>query len=231
MKVQCLDGTPPPLVVLCGQEYNCNPECISDKYFIPAIHDFYIQTFFKTSTDPIVAFLDENANIIAGNFESEIKKGIQTYKIIVDSVPTKCFQVKITVGDISYCSQFFSKPECKDEYVSFEGIYSKKDCVGQDYTTMFSNKLSLKGSLKYYTTTIEEDGPVDIYRFYFSEAIPYFLYKYLMNVIIGSPQIKVNDQEYEYSGNGNAQPLKSGKYAPILEFRKPCYGNKLVCEN
>lgn len=231
-KVACNTYDPDGLLTICGNEHNCNTECNGSPYFINAVGEFYLQTNFKTSSAPVVEFLDINKNNNNGAYSPEFKKGIQIYKIYSHLVEADCFQVRISAGGINVCSQFFKKTNECDDYVSLEGVYNKKDCIGQVYNGVtFSNKIHLKGKLKYYNTIIEDDGTRDIYRFYPSESIAPFMMKYLGNVILGAKTIKVNDKDYEYQGSGNLTPLKSGMYAPILEFSKRCGGDNLVCEN
>lgn len=233
-KVKCNPYNPDGLLTDCGEEYNCNAGCNTTPYYIPAVDIFYIQTRFITSSTPTVSFLDIAGNTIVANAvkNSLIQKGVQTYEIDPSMIPSECFQVKVSYDGGEACSHFFKKPTCEDDYVSFESFYKKRDCIGQIYeNTFFSNKVFLKGTLKYYNSIIDDEGTTDIYRFYTSESIAPFMYRYIVNVILSGKKILINDGAYTLIGS-NVAPLKSGMFAPIFEFEKRCLNSsKAICDN
>lgn len=236
-KVTCNTFAPDGLLVACGEEHNCSKACSHmPEYYIPAIGVFYIQTQYKTSGSPTAAIYDLNGNVInaPSAISATIQKNYQTYRINPAKISTPCFQIKITLDEQTACTQWYRKPDHCDileEYVSFEGLYSNKDCNAQIYgNTAFSNKLWLKGTFKYYASSIEDDGTFEYYRFYPSEAVAPFMMKYLANVVLSAKTILINDKEYQFNGSGNLAPMRSGMYLPILEFSLNC-GGKVTCEN
>lgn len=235
-KVKCDDYEPTGLLSYCSDISTCGSECGQDAWFIPAVGSFYVQSLFKTSSAPVATIRDLEGNIVTapGAITGTVQKKVQTYLIDPSLIPVQCFQVKIVLGEVELCSQYYKKlSSCDSEsdYVSFEAIHKNSDCNGQQYgDNGYSNKIWLKGKFKYYTSSVDDDGTTEVYRFYPSEAFPGYMLKYLSGVILGAKKVLINGKEYKYNGSGDLAPLRSGMYAPVFEFTQSC-GGKTSCEN
>jgi hypothetical protein len=245
------------ILAVCGEQWNCNTICTGDiKYFMPVPEDgkFMIQTNFNNSDAGgwgdwiFLALLDSNGDVIEDIEHTDIasryiaakndKYKYQTIEIDVANIDIDCFGIKIYTADQEVCTQFYKKENCNN-LVTLEGLVSKFDCwnnyygdpvgeyVGDNFR--YSNKIYIDGSIKYYGGNVDvEDGAIKEYtRFHPSKKIPGFMMKYIINKILASKKVKMNDVEYINDGSGNFSVLpKSTMFFPMLEFYTECTGGQ-----
>lgn len=250
-KVDCNKTVIDGLLSDCNNIWGCGL-CQSDQeYFIPIPDDEKIQlqtnynnqsgewgtwiNIYYVNTAGTETIMPGNAIIkkITGNSK---KHAYQTIEIDISKIPLTCFQLKIkSTGNDDVCTQYFKKENCIN-LISFEGIYKDFDCWNNyygnpygDYTGdlfKYSNKIWLKGSLKVYNISADEE----IIRFTPLELIPPFMMKYISHKIMGAQNVYVDGEMMKPIESNITARDKSNMFWPILEFSKSiCLNSSSNC--
>lgn len=229
-KVNC-DGDPIGLFGDC--QYMCN-ECNQGGATLPIPMDgevmFQTQIRNATFADIVWSVIDEQGETIMTDLTSISTKvsgknpPYQTIKFEVTNIPADCFSFKFVVDGKSYCSPIFEKEDCR-RLIEIEGMYKDTDKWGNYYgenpVLMYSNKIYLRGTFRYYSPSYEDDIMSDVYRLQVSGFVNDVSLRFITGVVLSASRVKINGKEYHTTNNNNYNPVQyTNLFSPIFEVLK-----------
>lgn len=179
MRISCNRQPIGGRIVLCGDEWNCQDKCQSDRqYFIPYQQGdkVQLQTLFyagsQSSPAPYDSFItaticyaDGTNNTVPISRKMSAwcdGKPFQIIEIDTTNLST-CWQVKLTYDGQDYCSQWYGlEDDCRSTIIiksegpdCFDYCYDKEVFVGDDI--VYDNSMRVYGYIKYASTQITKE--------------------------------------------------------------------------
>mgnify|MGYP003403522920 CR=1 FL=1 len=248
----------------CDNTYACSKQCVKYPYRVPfQIGDkIMFQLMFRDqyNADPkepvagwedfVIATLrkiDGTEITDMAQFASRYfvcHNGDNSYQVIeidtgIEGFP-ECFELDfVAKNDLnetteSVCTQQFYVPDECHDIIYFEGVYSKKDCVGNYYAKptcvdgfKFINKLGIEAKIVEQFPEVERTSGRNgkllssttrmNYKIIPTKLIPQFMVNYLSKIIFQGRQIKINNETVKIS-NFAMNPVSDYKGLYRLEI-------------
>lgn len=244
-----------------NNQWNCNKKCSSDKdYFITVPPDGKImfQTNFNTGRAPSggwgdtinISLFDEKGILVTENHELFSSRSIvahsgklayQTIEIDFSKITNNCGHFEITFGETTIKTHHYKIDDCAC-LIEIEGLYSGYDCWKNYYglpngtfigngDLVYSNKIYLEGSVKYFGTSNTNGNIKEILRFTPKSVIAPFMERYLSFKLLKPTNATVQGELWNNTENSFTPREKSSMFWPIISFeKKGCLQNN-ACSN